>query len=39
MPLNGEKTETIYSSCLYEIEIQIFKQYGYLIGRENRLDT
>jgi len=28
-----------YIGCLHEIEIQIFKKYGYLIGRKNRLDT
>ena len=28
---------TPYRGCLREIEIQIFKKYGYLIGRYNRL--
>ena len=28
-----------YLGCLQEIEIQIFKKYGYLNGRKNRLDT
>jgi len=28
-----------YIGCLHDIEIQIFKNYDYLIGRKNRLDT
>jgi len=28
-----------YISCLHEIEIKIFKKYGYLIGRKNRFKT
>ena len=28
-----------YIGCLHEIEIQILKKYGYLIGWKNRVDT
>ena len=27
------------TSCLHEIEIQIFRKYYFFIGRKNRLDT
>ena len=30
--------EDLKTSCLHEIQVQIVKKYGYLIGPKNRLD-